>query len=418
MKTDVILLQNFDDLDSVMDKLRQLTQAENCAPRVLLVWPRRGRILEGELEFAQVRNYLRSRGFQLAVVPNSESVKALAMEQDIPVFEKRVEAENADWKERVKGKPNLKPAQRARRLVELKESIARAEPQRPPRTAELFFFLLALGVCLALLYLLLPHAEVRISPERSTQRTEISLWTNDTLNAVTMNGGVPSQEELLTLELSATVPSSGTIKSSALLAENGESLEYPAPSSADYQIALTEIAAQISEAALEQVRERYGDLRMVLTDSVDVQNIVDEVITPEFGYASDSLTVRQTLNVSVRTILNSDVDQLVRSMLALQNEAEPLTNSVISDYEFLSQPQEQDGNVSWRVAVERSGYAVKTSEDAVRTLLRGKEIHKAQQVLEDIPHAGVPEISLFPEWIGRMPILGSNITVRIVMDES
>lgn len=414
MKTTTILLQNYDNLDSILDRLNQQMQSEDCAPRLLLIWPKRGRLLQDALEFAQVRDFAARSGRQLALIPNSEIVRDLAAEQRIPVFTQRSQAENADWKERNTVPAPAQPLQRARRLAALKESLESAQPPSRPRNAEIFFFVLALGVSLMLLYLVIPHASVQISPVRKQERVELSLWTNDTLQSLTINGGIPSQKEHLRLEISVTVPASGAITSNAAPAEGAQAAEYAAPTLADYQLALTQIAGQAEKDALVQIHERYGELRIVLADSLKMERIAEEHISPDFGYASTTLNVRQTLEVSLRTISRQDLDQLVKAMLAQQNSNEHLSDMTISDYEFITQPEEKDGQITWKAAANQSGYEVRTSVEAVRSLLKGKEIQKAQRILADIPHDGTPQIRLFPAWLGRMPLLGQNIRVEIV----
>ena len=265
-----------------------------------------------------------------------------------------------------------------------------------------------------LLYLVIPHASVQISPVRKQERVELSLWTNDTLQSLTINGGIPSQKEHLRLEISVTVPASGAITSNAAPAEGAQAAEYAAPTLADYQLALTQIAGQAEKDALVQIHERYGELRIVLADSLKMERIAEEHISPDFGYASTTLNVRQTLEVSLRTISRQDLDQLVKAMLAQQNSNEHLSDMTISDYEFITQPEEKDGQITWKAAANQSGYEVRTSVEAVRSLLKGKEIQKAQRILADIPHDGTPQIRLFPAWLGRMPLLGQNIRVEIV----
>jgi len=160
VKTQIVYLEPGDDYNSVRDKL-SWTQA----PRVLIVWPGRGRVLSRRFDLVMLQRYARKLGTQIGLVTLDPDVLHHAKALHIPTFESlELQSEKA-W--RVRGarkipkpistadafspKPAPKQASRNHPLMKLAFRIA--------------FFSVGFLAILALAILLIPQAVITIEPE-------------------------------------------------------------------------------------------------------------------------------------------------------------------------------------------------------------------------------------------------------------
>ena len=102
VKTHVIQLDEHDDVVSVRDKM-----AGGRAPRLLLVYPKRSRILDRTLDLMLLQRHAAGLGAQLALVTRSATVRRAAGPLGIPVFRDTPDAQQFIWPEQARG-PRLK----------------------------------------------------------------------------------------------------------------------------------------------------------------------------------------------------------------------------------------------------------------------------------------------------------------------
>lgn len=493
MKTEVILLQNYDNYDSLLDKLRQITQSESCGERFLLVWSKREAVLSEIREFTALRNWLRRRGYPLAIVTTHERIRNLAAAAGIPVFEDRESAETGDWKtEDSQRVPS--PLKRAGTRAELKKLLIENESANLPKgiSLGLCFVLILLAAAAALLFL--PRATVTLTPTRITQEKRFTLWTSPSLESVTITGGIPYTEKKHEFTYSVTVPATdrisnpGELASGEILVQNlceksftirngdivraeesglqfqsltsarlnkGETVSvsieaadagtaynlapdaklgfekdsesclditrpqalsggtdgfHPTPGESDRKQA----AAQITELALAEIRndpERVlgTDETLLFPDDI-VFEVVSEEQTPDFGYASDTLTLRQTLRTTLKTVRKSQVTQLLRALLS-ENEGRSILS--VNGFSDASEPVEENGIIRWDAGISYEVYESETNEKALQYLLRGKAVGDVPEILKIIPHEGTPDIRVFPENFPWMPLIPEQIRIRI-----
>src|SRR5512137_1281491 len=93
MKTYVIQLESHDDPLSTRDKM-----AWSKAPRLLLVWPRRGRILDRKVDLVVLQRHAQLLGAQLGIVTGDYDVRANAADAGIPSFSSVVQAQKGSWR--------------------------------------------------------------------------------------------------------------------------------------------------------------------------------------------------------------------------------------------------------------------------------------------------------------------------------
>ena len=125
MKTYIIQLESHDDVISARDKM-----AWSKAPRILLVWPRKGRILDRPADLFILQRHAQTLGAQLGVVSGDGDVRAAAAELGIPNFLSAVQAQRGSWR-RPRGKRRIN----WRKFREGKTSLdLREHPRANPRS--------------------------------------------------------------------------------------------------------------------------------------------------------------------------------------------------------------------------------------------------------------------------------------------
>ncbi|MEA2008874.1 MAG: hypothetical protein U9O54_07115, partial [Chloroflexota bacterium] len=93
MKTQIIQLESHDETISVKDKI-EWSQTH----RVLLIWPRRGKILRDQIDLVFLERHCASLGGQLALVSKDPEVHFHAERAGIPIFKTKREAQNNPWR--------------------------------------------------------------------------------------------------------------------------------------------------------------------------------------------------------------------------------------------------------------------------------------------------------------------------------
>ncbi len=202
------------------------------AGHILLVWPRKGRVLERRVDLLLILRHSRRLGAQLALVTRSSAVKEQAAALGIPVFDDALEAQEASWRRaRARGRtsPWKNPAARLARLQKRRQAEPqklrekRLAEQREQRTAlaarisangwvRAAAFVLGIAAFLLLALAFAPGAEVVVKPERIPQQVSLAVWASPRIAAPSASGGLPAEALLVVVEGRDLVESSGQAK--------------------------------------------------------------------------------------------------------------------------------------------------------------------------------------------------------------
>lgn len=208
MKTYLVQLDSLDDVISTRDKI-----SWSKARRVLLVWPRHGRILTNRVDLLLLQRHSQQLGVQMAVVTRRADVRQNAHDLGIPVFSKPVQAQQVAWR-----RPN--PPRRS----------FRSEGDSPPDPLELRkqrdqfavrpllnrwvrFGAFVSGVLafFVLVLFFVPDARVELSPERRQQTLAIAAWAGPMVAQPGPSGGMPAYPLQVVVEGRETAESSGLV---------------------------------------------------------------------------------------------------------------------------------------------------------------------------------------------------------------
>jgi hypothetical protein len=209
MKTQIIQLESHDDLISARDKM-----AWSKAPRILLVWPRKGRILDRELDLITLQRYAQSLGSQLGVVAGQPDVRVNAREVGLPVFSSAVQAQRSPWR-RSKGRKRLstwlvdKPKNDAAGLRQQRESLSAERVQGDRPWIRFGAFTLGVFAVIALMLYFFPSARLELSPVRQEQNLVLDLRASPAIAEANLSGGIPAYPISVTVEGSDQIASSG-----------------------------------------------------------------------------------------------------------------------------------------------------------------------------------------------------------------
>lgn len=202
MKTQIIQLESHDDAISVKDKM-----GWGQTPRILLVWPKNSSILSRRIDIILLKRHSNFLGAQLAFVTREANIRHYAGLLEIPVYKSIRKAEKTHWrpprhKRRrkknayVEGIPNLRSRRIDRKDRDSLEELKNLAHPRPlkwlthPVTRSLLFTLGVLGV-LAIAAVLVPSAEITLSPQSEWQQITIPVVANLEENTVDYSGIVP-----------------------------------------------------------------------------------------------------------------------------------------------------------------------------------------------------------------------------------
>ena len=205
MKTQVIHLDTHDDLISIRDRM-----AWAKTPRILLVWPKRGRVGVRPLDLTLLRRHAESLGAEMGIVTRDGEIRAAARELGISHFSTSAAAQKKQWLER-------QPAHIQRRfprpdLRAVRQSLPGADlfPLIGNSAFRVFFFALGVLAVLAVMLVFIPSADVRIVLPDQKQSLDISVSAEPGAEKVQISGIVPART--LTIRVDGTASALATGK--------------------------------------------------------------------------------------------------------------------------------------------------------------------------------------------------------------
>mgnify|MGYP001116312890 CR=1 FL=1 len=177
MKTQIIHLEPHDDVTSAIDKLKWAK-----AERLVLVWPGRNRILTEKLDLHLIQRQAARRGAQVGVVSLDPDVQAHAESLSIPVFENLSTLHKQGWPENQPVITRVLERDVPTDHNELRSKRKPASKRTLSRPIRITLFALPLLAILLSALLLLPSAEVLITPIRTDQEQSLRLNAVDPID--------------------------------------------------------------------------------------------------------------------------------------------------------------------------------------------------------------------------------------------
>jgi hypothetical protein len=211
VKVHIVHLDLHDDYVSARDKLGWAK-----SPRVLIVWPKYGRILHRRLDLVLLQRFAAQHSLQIGLVTNDPGVLDHADVLAIPAFESVDAVTDAGWRRRARRRskaagprPRKKEASIAR--LESTNDLADRPPSTPLKILRALLLVVVLVTLGGLAILIVSRAELIISPPIEAQTTNLLLHVDPALVVPEADGAIPGQ--ILTVQVSdeLRLPTSGEI---------------------------------------------------------------------------------------------------------------------------------------------------------------------------------------------------------------
>jgi hypothetical protein len=206
MKTQIIKLDSHDDVTSVRDKMSWAK-----TERILLVFPRRSRILTRTLDLHLIQRHAVMLGAQVAIVSRSDNLRCSAEALKIPAFARVGTAQRKAW-EREKAPA---PPGRRKEHPDLGQMRRDAFPPEAPWRSlyglRFLFFSLAVLAILAVLSLFIPSATIQVTPASRLQKLTFSVSASQDVTTVNLAGSLPARVSSAIVEHSKTGHATGLV---------------------------------------------------------------------------------------------------------------------------------------------------------------------------------------------------------------
>jgi hypothetical protein len=206
MKTQVIQLVLHDDVVSVRDRMSWAK-----TERILLVFPRRSRIVDRPLDLLLIQRHAARLGAQLAIVARSRELRRTAKELGVPAFPTAASAQRQVW---ATDKVPASPQRRRERpdLNQLRREAFPPDAHWKSRDGFRFsIFSLAVLAILAVLSLFIPSASIQINPALQLQSLTLPVSASPGVTTVNLAGSLPAHSSSLVVERNRSVPTTGSI---------------------------------------------------------------------------------------------------------------------------------------------------------------------------------------------------------------
>ncbi len=205
MKTHVIQLENHDDVITTSDQMGWTKSA-----RILLVLPARARLFHRRLDIILLQRKAQELGAQLGMVTRDPVVSGHALDLGIAVFETLDQAEKQPWRRtrasRTGKKIGIKKNARRRllRRVAIDERRGQAGLRRfihlDPDIVRFVGFGFGLLAVLAIVFLFIPTADIRIERPRQSQQVSMVVHASPDTLTPNISGAVPVIKKTLVID--------------------------------------------------------------------------------------------------------------------------------------------------------------------------------------------------------------------------
>lgn len=206
MKTQIVYLEPHDDYNSVRDKLNW-TQA----PRVILVWPGRGRVLSRRFDLVLLQRFARKKGTLIGLVTLDPDVLHHAESLHIPTFESLEYQSEKAW--RIRGERTISKPMPSGEISSLQSAPNRTakKPHQMNLISRIAVFSVGFLAFLSLVILLIPQAVITIEPKTmdiaKTYAIDLEL---DQSGLITNSHRLPARQVQTLLEGRLRLPTTGS----------------------------------------------------------------------------------------------------------------------------------------------------------------------------------------------------------------
>jgi hypothetical protein len=187
----------------------------------------------------------------------------------------------------------------------------------------------------------------------------------------------------------------------------------PAPQAGDYEVLKTGLAEALRRTAQEELAGQLKTDDLLLPETLTLVRVVEETYTPREPQPSDWLELNLQLEFAALVVAGEDLRLLASGALDanLPEGFIPAPGS-LQIFQAAKPNAGRDGLTHLRLSARRQIRA-ELSEARAASAVLGLALPQAQDRLSDhLPLASPPDISLFPTWWPRLPVVPFRIIVR------
>jgi glutathione S-transferase len=168
----------------------------------------------------------------------------------------------------------------------------------------------------------------------------------------------------------------------------------------------------LRQMALEALRTRVGSGDTLISESIAVQQVLEEKQDPPAGMPSDRLRLKLRVEITAWVVTHASLEQVAVAALSvgLPDGFSPLDETL--RIESLSAPEWQAGQAArWEIRADRQIRANWNADAVIRSVAGSQPGAAAQRLSADFRLRKAPTIELNPSWWVRLPILPFRIEV-------
>lgn len=195
-------------------------------------------------------------------------------------------------------------------------------------------------------------------------------------------------------------------------AEGGADRTGRSASEADYSQLYDALITSLTETAVNNLEAQYGDDLMILSESMKVDRVVEEIHQPSVDSPSDRINLYLTVDFSGLAVSRAD---LAAAAAPAMDASVPADKTVVpGSYSFksLSAPMIlSDGRMSWQIKVSRQ-LVQDVKLKGLALSVKGLRISDAgKKIQNELSLDQPPAITVFPSWRQRLPLIPFRIEV-------
>jgi hypothetical protein len=165
--------------------------------------------------------------------------------------------------------------------------------------------------------------------------------------------------------------------------------------------------------ALTEMERMLGTGDQLFTDTLDVEQILEENYTPPLGQPSRKVNLTMQVEFAASYASNDDLTELADIVLNASKPEGYVARDKSISFETVDAPRtNSEGLTRWVVSVSRE-LEKDVDTGVIIPLVQGRSLANARTKLKDnLNLPNTPKIQLSPEWWPWLPLIPFNITLE------
>jgi hypothetical protein len=195
---------------------------------------------------------------------------------------------------------------------------------------------------------------------------------------------------------------------------SGSTDQSTAPAKQDYETLRDTLLAALAESALEEVSNTGFQNNIIVSPEASLTSILEETFLPATTEPAAELSLTLRAEFEFWVVSTADLTNLANAVLDTELPASYIPVAGSLDLENVSEPSfDKNGYVTWELSAKRDLQTSISSQKTASMVVGLSPKQARTRLMEVIPFSAPPDISIFPSWWPRMPILSFRINISI-----